>query len=60
VPVVLEGKRVIVDADNPPPRVLFGSEPVELVKHLCAQRLQTWSDWEQLSRASEGSGHSPG
>jgi NAD(P)-dependent dehydrogenase (short-subunit alcohol dehydrogenase family) len=44
----------IVDADNPPLRVLFGSMPVELVKHLYAQRLQTWNDWEQLSRAAEG------
>jgi len=44
----------IVDADNPPLRVLFGSMPVELVKHPYAQRLQTWNDWEQLSRAAEG------
>ncbi|MGW4946860.1 SDR family oxidoreductase [Actinoplanes sp. NPDC004185] len=44
----------IVDADNPPLRVLFGSQPVELVKHLYAQRLQTWSDWEHVSHAAQG------
>ncbi|ONH23610.1 SDR family oxidoreductase [Pseudofrankia asymbiotica] len=44
----------IVDAENPPLRVLFGSQPVEIAKQLYAQRLQTWSDWEHVSRASEG------
>lgn len=43
----------IVDADNPPLRVLFGAQPIELVKHLYAQRLQTWADWEPVSRAAQ-------
>ncbi|MDP9794512.1 NAD(P)-dependent dehydrogenase (short-subunit alcohol dehydrogenase family) [Catenuloplanes nepalensis] len=44
----------IVDADHPPLRVLFGSQPVGLVKHLYAQRLQTWADWEHVSHAAQG------
>jgi NAD(P)-dependent dehydrogenase (short-subunit alcohol dehydrogenase family) len=44
----------IVDADNPPLRVLFGSQPTQIVKHLYAQRLQTWSDWEHVSHAAQG------
>ncbi|MFC7533293.1 SDR family oxidoreductase [Actinoplanes sp. GCM10030250] len=44
----------IVDAENPPLRVLFGSQPTELVKHIYAQRLQTWSDWEHVSHAAQG------
>ncbi|MEU8238663.1 SDR family oxidoreductase [Actinoplanes missouriensis] len=44
----------IVDAENPPLRVLFGSQPVEIVKHLYAQRLQTWADWEHVSHAAQG------
>ncbi|GAA1642605.1 SDR family oxidoreductase [Actinoplanes couchii] len=44
----------IVDAENPPLRVLFGSQPTQIVKHLYAQRLQTWSDWEHVSHAAQG------
>ncbi|GAA3336242.1 SDR family oxidoreductase [Amorphoplanes nipponensis] len=44
----------IVDAENPPLRVLFGSQSTELVKHLYAQRLQTWADWEHVSHAAQG------
>jgi NAD(P)-dependent dehydrogenase (short-subunit alcohol dehydrogenase family) len=44
----------IVDAENPPLRVLFGSQPLEIVKHIYAQRLQTWNEWEQVSRDAEG------
>jgi hypothetical protein len=44
----------IVDADNPPLRVLFGSQPVDIAKHLYAQRLQTWADWEHISHAAQG------
>ncbi|MFC4063556.1 SDR family oxidoreductase [Actinoplanes subglobosus] len=44
----------IVDAENPPLRVLFGSQPTQLVKHLYAQRLQTWADWEHVAHAAQG------
>jgi NAD(P)-dependent dehydrogenase (short-subunit alcohol dehydrogenase family) len=44
----------VVDADNPPLRVLFGSQPTELVKYIYAQRLQTWAEWEHVSHAAQG------
>ncbi|BBH70698.1 short-chain dehydrogenase/reductase [Actinoplanes sp. OR16] len=44
----------IVDAEQPPLRVLFGSQPTQIVKHLYAQRLQTWADWEHVSHAAQG------
>jgi NAD(P)-dependent dehydrogenase (short-subunit alcohol dehydrogenase family) len=44
----------VVDADNPPLRVLFGSGPVGIVKHIYAQRLQTWENWEHLAHAAQG------
>lgn len=44
----------IVDAENPPLRVLFGSQPVELVKYIYAQRLQTWDEWAHVSHAAQG------
>ncbi|MGW6144549.1 SDR family NAD(P)-dependent oxidoreductase [Streptomyces sp. NPDC055140] len=44
----------IVDAENPPLRVLFGTEPIEVIEPLYAQRLQTWADWEHVSRTAQG------
>jgi NAD(P)-dependent dehydrogenase (short-subunit alcohol dehydrogenase family) len=44
----------IVDAEQPPLRVLFGSAPTQLVRHLYVQRLQTWADWESLSHLAQG------
>ncbi|GII32944.1 SDR family NAD(P)-dependent oxidoreductase [Planotetraspora mira] len=44
----------IVDAEQPPLRVLFGSSPTHLVKNLYAQRLQTWADWEHVSHLAQG------
>jgi hypothetical protein len=44
----------IVDAENPPLRVLFGIDPIEIIKPLYAQRLETWADWEHVSRIAQG------
>ncbi|MCX4681278.1 SDR family NAD(P)-dependent oxidoreductase [Streptomyces sp. NBC_01433] len=44
----------IVDAENPPLRVLFGTEPIEIIEPVYAQRLQTWADWEHVSRVAQG------
>ncbi|WP_327425970.1 MULTISPECIES: SDR family oxidoreductase [unclassified Streptomyces] len=44
----------IVDAENPPLRVFFGTEPMEIVEPVYAQRLQTWADWEHVSRIAQG------
>ena len=49
-PALLE----VVDAEQLPLRVLFGSQPTELVKHIYAQRLQTWADGEHVSHAAQG------
>jgi len=44
----------VVDAEEPPLRVLFGTQPVELVKYIYQQRLQTWDEWADVSRAAQG------
>ncbi|MFD4943480.1 SDR family oxidoreductase [Streptomyces sp. NPDC058239] len=44
----------IVDAENPPLRVLFGTEPIEIIKPVYAQRLETWADWEHVSFIAQG------
>jgi len=44
----------VVDADNPPLRVLFGSQPTQIVKQVYAQRLQTWADWDHVAHAAQG------
>ncbi|WP_329565244.1 SDR family NAD(P)-dependent oxidoreductase [Streptomyces sp. NBC_01361] len=44
----------IVDAENPPLRVLFGTEPIEILEPIYAQRLQTWADWQDVSRIAQG------
>ncbi|MCE0538595.1 SDR family oxidoreductase [Kineosporia rhizophila] len=44
----------IVDAENPPLRVLFGSQPLDIVKYVYAQRLQTWDEWSEVSRQAQG------
>jgi NAD(P)-dependent dehydrogenase (short-subunit alcohol dehydrogenase family) len=44
----------VVDADQPPPRIIFGSQSIGQVRALYAQRLQTWTDWEALSMEAQG------
>ncbi|MFC9059323.1 SDR family oxidoreductase [Streptomyces sp. NPDC057074] len=44
----------IVDAENPPLRVLFGRHMVDTVKNVYGQRLETWSDWAHLSQEAQG------
>ncbi|SIR56319.1 SDR family NAD(P)-dependent oxidoreductase [Microbacterium sp. RURRCA19A] len=44
----------IVDADNPPLRLLFGSFPVEFVQHIYQQRLTEWDAWKELSIQANG------
>ena len=43
----------IVDAENPPLRVFFGTDGMEIVEPIYAQRLQTWADWAHVSRAAQ-------
>jgi NAD(P)-dependent dehydrogenase (short-subunit alcohol dehydrogenase family) len=44
----------VVDAEQPPLRVFFGTQPYEAAQGVYAGRLQTWSDWSDLSARAEG------
>jgi NAD(P)-dependent dehydrogenase (short-subunit alcohol dehydrogenase family) len=44
----------IADAAEPPLRVLFGTMPTQIVKHLYEQRLKIWKDWEHVSIKANG------
>lgn len=44
----------IVDAEEPPLRVLFGTQPTQIAPYLYQQRLDTWKQWEWLSIEANG------
>lgn len=44
----------IVDAEHPPLRVFFGTQPYEAVQQVYAARLRTWADFSDLSARAEG------
>jgi NAD(P)-dependent dehydrogenase (short-subunit alcohol dehydrogenase family) len=44
----------IVNADNPPLRVFFGTAGPAMVPSIYAARLQTWSDWADLAARAQG------
>lgn len=44
----------VVDDENPPLRLLLGAFGTEFVPKIYAQRLKTWSDWEDVARAADG------
>lgn len=44
----------IVDAENPPLRVLFGDGPLAVAVADYETRLRTWREWEPVSRAAHG------
>jgi NAD(P)-dependent dehydrogenase (short-subunit alcohol dehydrogenase family) len=44
----------LVDADEPPLRVLFGTQPTQMVPYIYQQRLDTWKQWEWLSNEANG------
>jgi hypothetical protein len=43
----------VVDADNPPLRVFFGSLPHQIVPQVYAERLKTWEEWAEVSAEAE-------
>ena len=45
----------VVDAENPPLRVFFGSFPHHVVPQVYTDRLKTWQDWAELSAEAETS-----
>ncbi|MEJ3653064.1 SDR family NAD(P)-dependent oxidoreductase [Actinomycetes bacterium KLBMP 9759] len=44
----------IVDAEQPPLRVVLGSQPYDAIRGIYAARLQTWADWSALTTEVEG------
>lgn len=44
----------VVDAAEPPLRLILGSSMLPLVRQVYADRLQTWSQWEDVSIAAQG------
>ncbi|MET7701478.1 SDR family NAD(P)-dependent oxidoreductase [Streptomyces sp. NPDC005485] len=44
----------IVDADNPPLRVFFGTDALQLVPPVYAERLKTWEEWAAVSAEAQG------
>ncbi len=45
----------IVDADQPPLRVLFGTHAYPNIQQVYAERLKTWTEWAELSAEADGS-----
>jgi NAD(P)-dependent dehydrogenase (short-subunit alcohol dehydrogenase family) len=45
----------LVDADEPPLRVFFGTAPIRIAKADYASRLETWEKWNELSVEAQGS-----
>jgi hypothetical protein len=44
----------LVDAEEPPLRLMLGSGPLPLFKKLYEGRLATWEQWAEVSRAAQG------
>ncbi len=44
----------IVDAENPPLRLILGSTSFPMVRAAYADRLATWAEWEAVSSAAQG------
>lgn len=44
----------LVDAENPPLRLLLGKNTFSWIKHTYAERLKTWESWQVVSEASQG------
>jgi NAD(P)-dependent dehydrogenase (short-subunit alcohol dehydrogenase family) len=54
-PAILE----LVDADEPPLRVFFGSSGLEMAKREYADRIETWERWNDLSVRAQGQPRKP-
>jgi NAD(P)-dependent dehydrogenase (short-subunit alcohol dehydrogenase family) len=44
----------VVDADEPPLRIFFGKQPLEVIKKEYAARIAEWERWDAVSRAAAG------
>jgi NADP-dependent 3-hydroxy acid dehydrogenase YdfG len=44
----------VIDAENPPLRVLFGKGGVEMMESIYQQRVNTWKEWRSVTEESQG------
>jgi NAD(P)-dependent dehydrogenase (short-subunit alcohol dehydrogenase family) len=44
----------VVDADDPPLRLLLGTLAMQLCRSAYEERLKTWAAWDEISRAAQG------
>jgi len=44
----------VIDAENPPLRVLFGKGAVEMVDSIYQQRINTWKEWRSVTEEAHG------
>jgi NAD(P)-dependent dehydrogenase (short-subunit alcohol dehydrogenase family) len=44
----------LVDAEEPPLRVFFGTSPLSIAKADYAKRIETWEQWQPLSERAQG------
>lgn len=44
----------VVDAENPPLRVFFGSGPLQIAKEDYENRLRTWEEWQPVAELAQG------
>jgi NAD(P)-dependent dehydrogenase (short-subunit alcohol dehydrogenase family) len=44
----------LVDAENPPLRLLLGEAATQIVPQLYERRLKVWAEWEDVARAADG------
>ncbi|MBC7375350.1 MAG: SDR family oxidoreductase [Frankiales bacterium] len=49
-----EAVLTLVDSDDPPLRVFFGSAPLSIATADYEQRLKTWNDWQDLAVQAHG------
>lgn len=46
----------VVDADDPPLRIFFGTQGNQMLQAIYADRLETWAEWADVSARAQG-GH---
>ncbi len=44
----------LVDADEPPLRVFFGTGTLEMIKTEYEQRIENWERWDHIAVAAQG------
>lgn len=52
-PAILE----VVDADDPPLRIFFGKNPLDMIRGEYARRIEEWERWDDLSKRAHGGDH---